>query len=123
MTATPLDIGATTERIIGACNEARRALEPGLVESADEECVCHELRLAGVRFERQRPLRVEYKGLHLESAHRLDFIVEKHAIVEFEAQLDLLVNFNVPILRRGVQRVVHNLPSTSANSARSASLG
>ena len=113
---------ALTEQIIGAAIEVHRALGPGLVESAYEECLCHELHLRGITFRRQVPLPVEYKGVSLDCAYRLDLIVQDEIILELkciervlpvhEAQLltylkltgkrvGLIINFNVPALVRG----------------------
>ncbi len=121
------DSNEITERIIGAAIEVHRALGPGLLESAYEECLCHDLKLCGVSFERQRPLPVEYKGIRLECGYRLDLLVENAIVVEIkaisaiepihEAQLltylrlggwkvGLLVNFNVPVLKNGIRRRV-----------------
>jgi len=111
-----------TEAVIGAAIEVHRALGPGLLESAYEECLCHELHLRGIPFERQRPLPVQYKGVKLDCGYRLDLIVESKVIVEIkcvehilpvhEAQLltylkmtgvrvGLVLNFNVSTLVRG----------------------
>jgi len=111
-----------TESVIGAAIEVHRALGPGLLESAYEECLCHELYLRNIEFERQVPLPVEYKGIKLECGYRLDLIVEKALIIEIkclehvlpvhEAQLltylkmtgkrvGLILNFNVSVLTRG----------------------
>jgi len=116
-----------TEQIIGAAIEVHRVLGPGLLESTYEECVCHELKLRGLSFERQRPLPVEYKGINLECGYRLDLLVENAVVVEIkaisaiepihEAQLltylrvggwkvGLLINFNVPVLKNGIRRRV-----------------
>ena len=116
-----------TEKIIGASIEVHRVLGPGLLESAYEECLCHELRLGGITFTRQQPLPVVYKGMHLDCGYRLDVVVEGQVIVELktvdhllpihEAQLltylrlagirtGLLLNFNVPALRQGIKRMV-----------------
>jgi GxxExxY protein len=116
-----------TERIIGSAIEVHRALGPGLLESAYEECLCHDLRLSGISFERQHPLSVEYKGIKLECGYRLDLLVENTVVVEVkavsaiepihEAQLltylriggwkvGLLLNFNVPFLKNGIRRRV-----------------
>jgi GxxExxY protein len=116
-----------TEQIIGAAIEVHRVLGPGLLESAYEECVCHDLTLSGLSFERQRPLAVEYKGIKLECGYRLDLLVENAVVVEIkavsaiepihEAQLltylrvggwkvGLLINFNVPVLKNGIRRRV-----------------
>jgi GxxExxY protein len=114
-----------TERIIGAAIEVHRALGPGLLESAYEACLCHQLTAAGVAFRRQIELPIEFNGLHVESGYRLDLLVEDRVIVELksiesllpihEAQLltylklsrkrvGLLINFNVTILKDGIRR-------------------
>jgi GxxExxY protein len=113
--------------VIGACIEIHRELGPGLLESTYEECLAYELSRLGVRFERQLPLPVRYKEVLLDCGYRLDFVVENNLIVELkdivelqavhEAQLltylklggkplGLLINFNVPLLVKGVKRVV-----------------
>jgi GxxExxY protein len=116
-----------TAPIIGAAIEVHRALGPGLLESAYEECLCHELYLRGLAFERQVDLPVAYKGLHLGCGYKIDLIVEQEVVLELkaietilpvhEAQLltylklsgkhvGLLINFNTPVLTRGIRRVV-----------------
>jgi GxxExxY protein len=116
-----------TSPIIGAAIEVHRHLGPGLLESAYEECLCHELHLRGIDFRRQIDLPVEYKGLKLDCGYRLDLIVHEEVVVELkcvekvlpvhEAQLltymlmtgkrvGLLINFNVPLLTRGITRRV-----------------
>lgn len=111
-----------TERVIGAAIEVHRSLGPGLLESAYEECLCHELQLRGIGFERQVPLPVEYKGVKLDCGYRLDLIVGNVLIIEIkcvehvlpvhEAQLltylkmtskrvGLILNFNSSVLTRG----------------------
>ncbi len=111
-----------TEKIIGAAIEVHRGLGPGLLESAYEECLCHEFHLRRIGFERQRPLPVEYKGVKLDCGYRLDLIVENKVILEIkcvehilpvhEAQLltylkmtgvevGLILNFNIATLVRG----------------------
>jgi GxxExxY protein len=111
-----------TESVIGAAIEVDRALGPGLLESAYEECLCHELHLRGIAFERQLPLPVEYKGIKLDCCYRLDIVIESSLVLEIkcvedvppvhEAQLliylkmthkrvGLILNFNVPTLARG----------------------
>ena len=113
--------------IIGAGIEIHRVLGPGLLESAYEECLCHELALKNIKFETQKNLPVTYKGVHLDCGYRLDILVEKIVIVELktverfepihEAQLltylklsglwlGLLMNFNVPVLKDGIRRIV-----------------
>ncbi len=70
-----------TEKIIGAAIEVHRALGPGLLESAYEECLCHELHLRGLIFQRQVPLPVEYKGVHLDCGYRFDLIIRERSIL------------------------------------------
>lgn len=72
-------------RVIGAAIEVHRALGPGLLESTYEECLCRELSLQEIPFERQVPLGVEYKGVTLDCGYRLDLLVEKRVIVELKA--------------------------------------
>ena len=111
-----------TETIIGAAIEVHRTLGPGLLESAYEECMCHELSLRGIGSRRQVPLSVEYKGVKLDCGYRLDVLVQDQVVLELkcvekvlavhEAQLltylkltgkrvGLILNFNVPTLVRG----------------------
>ena len=111
-----------TERVIGAGIEVHRALGPGLLESAYEECLCHEFHLRGITFERQVPLPIEYKAIKLDCGYRLDLIAERLLVLEIkclehvlpvhEAQLitdlkltgrrvGLILNFNVAVLTRG----------------------
>ena len=116
----------TTRKIIGAAIEVHRALGPGLLESAYQQCLCRELTLREIQFQRQVSLPVEYKGIRVEAAYRLDFLVDgvvveiKSAIAiepVHEAQiltymrlggwsLGLLINFNVPVLTFGIRRFV-----------------
>lgn len=116
-----------TRSIIGAAIAVHKALGPGLLESAYEACLAHELRLAGHTVVTQRTLSIEYRGLQVECAYRLDLVVDEAAIVEVkavekllavhEAQLltylrlsglrtGLLLNFHVPYLRDGIKRLV-----------------
>jgi GxxExxY protein len=127
-----------TEKIIGAAIEVHKTIGPGLLESAYEECLCRELTLRGIPFERQKPLPVEYKGYKLDCGYRLDLLVAEAVVVEIKAceaiapiheaqvltylklggwTVGLLVNFNVPVLRNGIRRVVSNYKDVSASSA------
>jgi GxxExxY protein len=116
-----------TGRIIECAIEVHRALGPGLLESAYEECLCYELSLCQLQYVRQVPLPVIYKGIHLDCGYRLDVVVEERVVLELktveqlhpihDAQLltylklsgkrtGLLLNFNVPVLRDGIKRIV-----------------
>jgi len=76
---------ARTAPIIEAAIEVHRALGPGLLESAYEECLCHELHLRGLAFERQVALPVSYKGVQLDCGYKIDLIVEREVILELKA--------------------------------------
>ncbi|NUM79115.1 GxxExxY protein [candidate division KSB1 bacterium] len=125
-----MNVNELTGVIIGAAIEVHRILGPGLLESAYEECLNHEFRQHLVRFARQHPLPVVYKGTKLDCGYRLDFLVEEAVVVEIkaveailpihEAQLlsylklggwhvGLLINFNVPVLKQGIKRIVLGL--------------
>jgi GxxExxY protein len=124
-----------TKRVIGACIEIHRSLGPGLLESAYEECLCHELSLAGISYERQKPLPVHYKGVNLDCGYRLDLVVGHKLVVELKAvesllpvheaqlltylklsglTLGLLINFNVPVLKSGIKRIVNNFQDSAS---------
>jgi GxxExxY protein len=100
------------------------------MESAYEECLGHELRLRQVPFDRQHPLPVKYKGIDLDCGYRLDLLVGGLVVVEIKAvekllpihdaqlltylklggwSVGLLMNFNVPVLKHGLRRLVLNL--------------
>jgi GxxExxY protein len=74
-----------SKEIIGAAIEVHRYLGPGLLESAYEECLCRELAICGLVFERQKPLAVSYKGLKLDCGYRLDVVVGGLVILELKA--------------------------------------
>ena len=116
-----------TDPVIGAAIEVHRVLGPGLLEETYESCLCHELHLRDVAFQRQVYLPIVYKGIRLASACRIDLVVNDFVIVELkaveqilpvhEAQLltylapyrktsRALINFNVPILKNGIRRRV-----------------
>jgi len=131
-------INEITEKIIGAAMEVHRVIGPGLLESSYEACLCRELEIQGLRFARQVLLPVRYKDIDLDCGYRMDLVVEESVIVEIkavegilpihEAQLltylrltgqrvGLLINFNVPVLKQGVRRLVNNFLEDSAPSA------
>lgn len=115
-----------TDAIIGAAVEVHRHLGPGLLESIYEECLCHELQLQQIPFERQKSIALEYKGIQLPQGRRLDLVVLSTVVVElkavevlhpvYKAQLlsylrignwpaGLLINFHETTLVKGVRRV------------------
>lgn len=102
-------------------------LGPGLLENAYEECLCYELRNAGLKVERQKALPLVYKEIKLDAGYRIDILVEDSIVVELKAveeltdvhlaqvltylkllkcKLGLLVNFNVKYLKNGIKRAI-----------------
>jgi GxxExxY protein len=127
--------GEITEQVIGLCIDLHRQLGPGLLESAYEECLCYELSQHGIVFERQKPLPVKYKSVVLDCGYRLDLVIRNKIILELKAveqllpiheaqlltylklsglTLGLLIDFNVPILKNGIKRIVNNFIDSSA---------
>jgi len=80
-----MEINEITGSVIGAAIEVHRVLGPGLLESAYEECMCRELALRQVPFERQWQLPVEYKGVRLDCGYRVDLVVADRVAVELKA--------------------------------------
>jgi GxxExxY protein len=118
-----------THEIIGAAIEVHRVLGPGLLESAYEECMARELNIRHIPFIRQKPVPVVYKDVKLECGYRIDLFVAGRVVVELKAvdglapihdavvltylrlsscPIGLLINFNVPVLKDGVRRLVNN---------------
>src|SRR5258705_11892417 len=125
-----MDINSLTEIIIGSAIEVHRAIGPGLLESAYEQCLCHELSLRKIPFERQLDLPVKYKGILLDCGYRIDVLVQNLVVVELKSvdrlapihdaqmlthlrlggwQVGLLINFNVELLVDGIRRKVLGL--------------
>ena len=119
-----------TGEIVGAAIEVHKYVGPGLLESIYDACLARELTLRKLPFERQKALDVEYKSAKLTEGYRIDFLVCDSVVVEVktvedlapihDAQLltylrltgcnvGLLINFNVPVLKRGIRRLVLNL--------------
>ena len=118
---------ALNQWVIGCAVEVHRALGPGMLESAYEQCLAYELSAAGIGFKRQHAVPVTYKNIRLECGYRVDFLIEQELILELKsvdrltdlhrAQLlsylrssglrsGLLLNFNATRLRDGLVRVV-----------------
>jgi len=121
-------INDITGRVIGAAIEVHRELGPGLLESSYEASLEYELVHDGLCVQRQEPVPVVYKGIRLECGYRMDLLVERQVVVEIKAvdlinnihkaqllsylklsglTVGLLINFNVEVLRSGVQRIVN----------------
>ena len=136
--------GRWSETVIGACIEVHRHLGPGLLESAYEECVAHELRVRGLSFDRQRPVPLDSKGMQLECGYRLDLVVEDAVVVEMKSvdrllpihqaqlltylrltklEVGLLVNFHETVLKNGLRRLILSPTSPSPRLPVSSSTG
>lgn len=123
-----------TEKIIGAAIEVHRHTGPGLLESTYEECLCYELSHLGLSFKRQVALPVNYKGIKLDCGYKIDLVVEDTVVLELKtvdqllpihtAQLltylklsgtpiGLLINFNEPVLKKGLKRLVNHFNDSS----------
>lgn len=121
-----------SDTIIGGAIDVHRAIGPGLLESAYQVCLVHELRSRGLHVETQKPLRLVYKDLVVPCAYRLDLVVERQAIVEVKAvdrllpihqaqvlaylklsgcPLGLLLNFGAARLVDGLRRILNTKPS------------
>ena len=118
--------------VIGAAMEVHRELGPGLLESAYAQCLAHELACRGIAFEAEVAIPIRFKGLNLPCAGRMDLVVEDRLVVELKSvqdieqvhvaqllgylrssgkSLGLLINFNVPLLRQGIRRIVNRHPT------------
>jgi GxxExxY protein len=129
-------LNSLTDQVIGAAIEVHRSLGPGYLEAVYEEALAIELQLRRIAFERQFRFNTKYKG-HTVGEGRIDLLVEGAVIVELKAvdnllpihqaqvisylkalelPLGLLLNFNVPVLKSGIRRII-NTPPDSASSA------
>lgn len=116
-----------SHEVIGSAIEVHKILGPGLLESAYQRCLAHELKLRGIGFQLEYPLSVGYKGVYLDCGYRIDLFIENEIIIELksvealkgihEAQLltymklagvrqGFLINFNVKLLRQGLKSFV-----------------
>ena len=128
LTGSP-ETNEITSRIIQAGIEVHSHLGPGLLESPYVECLAWELRAMGMRFERQVKLPIVYKGVRLEYGFRMDLVIEELVVMEVKAVAEILevhrcqlltylrfsglpvglvLNFNVPLLKEGIARVVND---------------
>ncbi len=126
-----MEFDELSRRVIGCALEVHRHLGPGLLESTYEACLAYELEQAGLAVCRQMPMPVAYKGVTLDCGYRVDLLVEGRLIVELKSvdrvlpiheaqllsymklanvQVGLLINFNVPVLKEGIKRMVLSTP-------------
>jgi len=120
-------INALTRQIIGSAITVHRALGPGLLESAYQECLLYELRLAKLDVQRELKLPIIYKEVYLDYGYRIDLLVEGQIVLELKAveklhpvhkaqvltylklggyPYGLLINFNEELLKNGIRRFI-----------------
>ncbi len=118
---------AAGRAVVGAALVVHRALGPGLLESAYELCLGRELELRGHRVDRQLPLPIDFKGVRMDAAYRMDLLVDRSVVVEVKAveslvpvhdaqlltylrlsghRLGFLVNFHTPLIKQGIRRKI-----------------
>jgi GxxExxY protein len=128
MLTDPYGTSPLTSSIIGCAIRVHRVIGPGVFEKIYSECLTYELRRKGLSFERELPVPLVYKGVHLKAKFFIDFVVENKVVVELksvaevakvhecqvltqlrlaELPVGLLINFNVPRLVEGVTRLVN----------------
>lgn len=114
--------------IIGYAIEVHRVLGPGLLESAYQECLFYRLKKEGFQVEKEKPMPIVFEEVHLDIGYRMDLLVEDKVVVELKSvekfkdvhlaqtltylklgkyKLGLLINFNVPLLKNGLKRVIN----------------
>jgi len=125
-----VDENAIGEVVLGCAIKVHKALGPGLLESAYETCLAHEIGKTGLTYQRQIVLPVFYDEQRIDIGYRLDLLVEGRVVVEVKTvdklidihraqllsylklgdyRLGYLLNFNVPVLKEGIVRMVNNL--------------
>jgi len=116
--------------IIGVAIDIHKALGPGLLESANKECMFYKLKEMGLLVEKEKPMPLIFEEVKLDCGYRIDLLVENKVVVELKSvellndvhlaqtltylklekyKLGLLINFNVALLKDGIKRVVNNL--------------
>ena len=120
-----MELNELTYKIIGCAYDVHKALGPGLLESTYEKCLCFELEKFGIKYEKQKELPINYKGMTIDNGYRIDIMVEDKIVIELKSvdslqpihsaqlltylklsrkPLGLLINFNVTNLQNGIRR-------------------
>ena len=115
-------------KILGCAFEVHKALGPGLLESAYQECLCYKLQQSGLSIHKEKPMPLIFEGVTLECGYRIDILVENKVVIEIKSidalndvhlaqiltymklgnyKLGLLLNFNVALLKQGIKRVIN----------------
>jgi len=114
-------------QIVDIAISIHKAVGPGLLEGIYEKCFCYELTKRNIPFEKQKVIRLQYDGLVIDEGLRIDILIDKRVVVELKAQeyyhpvweaqllsylklsdnrLGFILNFNVPLMKEGVKRMV-----------------
>lgn len=117
-----------TQTIIGCAINIHKKLGLGLLESAYQECLAYELEEAGLNIKKEVPMPIVYKEVKLNHGYRIDILVENKIVIEIKSveslndihlaqtltylrlgkfKLGLLLNFNTPVLKKGIRRVIN----------------
>lgn len=117
-----------SKKIIGCGIEVHKQLGPGLLESAYQECLLYELKQAGLKVRKEKPMPIVYKEVRLDHGYRIDLLVEEKVVIEIKTveaftdvhtaqvltylrlgdyKLGLLLNFHVTMLKRGIKRIIN----------------
>ncbi|MBE9489577.1 MAG: GxxExxY protein [Bacteroidetes bacterium] len=121
-----------SNKIIGCAIEVHRKLGPGLLESAYQECLFYELKLAGLQVRKEKPMPIIYKDVKLDHGYRIDLLVEEKVVIEIKTveafsdvhiaqvltylslgnyKLGLLLNFHTTVLKNGIKRIINKNPA------------
>ena len=124
-----MELNDLSYRTIGLAIDVHRELGPGLLESAYKECLFYEIKNAGFKVEREKPLPIIYKDIKLDHGYRIDLLVENTLVIELKTvesftdvhfaqvltylklgnfPLGLLMNFDSKILKNIIKRFIHN---------------
>ncbi|MBE0637960.1 MAG: GxxExxY protein [Bacteroidales bacterium] len=117
-----------SNKIIGCAIEVHKQLGPGLLESAYQECLFYEIKQAGLKVQKEKPMPIVYKEVKLDHGYRIDLLVEEKVVVEIKTveafsdvhtaqvltylrlgnyKLGLLLNFQTTVLKDGIKRVIN----------------
>jgi GxxExxY protein len=123
-----MNVNVLSNIIIGCAIEVHRQLGPGLLESAYQECLLYELKLAGLYVRKEKPMPIVYKEVKLDHGYRIDLLVEEKVVIEIKTvealtvvhfarvltylklgnyKLGLLLNFHVSVLKHGIKRIIN----------------
>lgn len=131
-----MDANEVANISIGCAIEVHRKLGAGLLESACQTCLIYELKLAGLEVKSQVALPLVYKDIKMDIGYRLDILVNDKVVIEVKSvesiteactaqvltylkltgcEIGLLINFNVPLLKNGIKRIIRSNPDSGTN--------